>query len=324
MRPLNRTSPLYWQDAGQSSSAGQDSAGRAAAFRRSHHVGQILHGKVLRWVRGGMAWVHVGGQELLAQLQTKPEAGVPLRFLVEQLVPDIILKEVDGDAAATAYPNVSPGDLIRQYLEARDAFDAVLHDRLWPSIASSSDTSPDTSATAPAALAAVATFVSEDAEALALFTQVQQHRLNVNLLLTATRSGTLHYLPWLMPEAKGVELLLPSENAGTARITASAQLPACGRTLIQCLAGTERMAYRLFLERAQSEHSGHPSGRLETVATLAATVCRIRDEQRPQQVLPIACLGCGPLPAGIHDVLTSILRPAGLSGDTSGSLNRRA
>ena len=320
MRPLNRTSPLYWQDAGQSPSAGQDSAGRAAAFRRSHHVGQILHGKVLRWVRGGMAWVHVGGQELLAQLQTKPEAGVPLRFLVEQLVPDIILKEVDGDETAAANQSISPADLIRQYLEARDAFDAMLHARLWPSIVSPADI-PDA---APAALTAFATFVSDDAEALALFTQVQGHRLNVNQLLAATRSGTLHYLPWLMPQAHAMEILMPSENTGTARITASAQLPACGRTLIQCLAGTERMAYRLFLERARSEHSGPPSGRSEPVATLAATVCRIRDEHRPQQLLPIVCLGCGPLPAGIHDVLTSILRPAGLSGGTSGSLNRRA
>lgn len=319
MRPLNRTSPLYWQDAGQSPSAGQDSAGRAAAFRRAHHVGQILHGKVLRWVRGGMAWVHVGGQELLAQLQTKPEAGVPLRFLVEQLVPDIILKEVDGDATAPAYPNISPADLIRQYLEARDAFDAMLHSRLWPSPASAGI--PDA---APAALAAFATFISDDAEALALFTQVQGHRLNVNQLLAATRSGTLHYLPWLMPEAHAMEILMPCENTGTVRITASAQLPACGRTLIQCLAGTERMAYRLFLERAQSDLPETSSGRSGPVATLAATVCRIRDEHRPQQLLPIACLGCGPLPAGIHDVLTSILRPAGLSGSTSGSLNRRA
>ncbi|UZP66852.1 hypothetical protein N1030_14735 [Desulfovibrio mangrovi] len=314
MKPLNRTTPVNWQ--GQGTTTGQETASRAAAFRRSHHVGQILHGKILRWVRGGMAWVHVGGQELLAQLHTTPEAGVALRFLVVQLVPEIILKEVDEDSTHATGHTLSPADIIRDYLAARDALDAHLHKHLWPTLSLDEDNTVSTDGMAPQGGAAsparnaFITHISQHEEGLALFTTLQHSLLRVNALLAASRSGVLCHLPWLLPEARGVEMLLPPRTEGTTKITFGAVFPASGHVLIQCLAGTERMAYRLFLERAAPK--------------VAATVCRVRDARRQQHATQLSCLGCGPLPAGIHDVLTSILHPAGLSGSTSGSLNRRA
>lgn len=274
----------------------QNPRDKAAAFRRAHRVGQILHGRLLRWIRGNMALVNVGGQELVAELHAKPESGVPLRFLVVQLLPDILLREI-GDEEAARYAAPSRRDSMHAYMTARNTLDALLHDRLW----SRHDLRTAHFADLHHVHTLFANFIAEDAEALTLFTEVNRCLLPVNNLLAATNTGFLKYLPWLLPQARAVELLCAQGEHGTMRLTIGAILPGSGRSLIQCLAGSERMAYRLFLERAETAHAAEP-------------LCQQRDALRPASAFPVLCLGCGPLPPGIHDVLSSALPPEAFGG----------
>lgn len=311
MRHINRTSPVLPY-------GGQDrqTAQRAATFRRTHRVGQVLHGKVLRWVRGGMAWVHVGGHELLAELQARPEQGVPLRFLVVQLVPEIILREVAEEDAANARAMLVPQVVVREYLAARDALDGMLHERLWPDVAVSAGPSKGDGR---AVLRAFAEFMEQDAPALTGYTAVQRALFGVNHLLQSAAVGRLWYLPWCMPRARGIELLVHATGRDAARYTLGANLPVLGHTLVQCLAATERMAYRLFLER-------------DSHAELVERVCS------PDEVVPassvstnclnagtqLACLGAGGLPEGMYDVLSSVLSRLVSGGPGGSGLNRQA
>jgi len=314
----------------------RDSGNRAAAFRRAHRPGQVLHGRMLRFVRGNMAWVNVAGHELLAELRTRPEPGVPLLFLVEQTLPDILLRELDPEEARhyQAHPPRTPQDIARDYLAARDALDSLLHQRLWP--ASPAGDTPH-AARAFQGKAAFTAFIAQDAEALAAFTLVQRHRLAVNRMLAERNSGELYHLPWLLPQARGVELLRAQGEHGVLRLTIGAVLPRLGRTLVQALAGSEKLAYRLFLEHAETTRhpgaqaggasqahtppSAQPSQVVRNAATAHASpeaLCRQRDAAQTTGY-PAVCLGSGPLPPGIHDILSGLLGPA-----AHGSLNIRA
>ncbi|GFM38175.1 hypothetical protein [Desulfovibrio psychrotolerans] len=314
----------------------RDSGNRAAAFRRAHRPGQVLRGRMLRFVRGTMAWVNVAGHELLAELHTRPEPGVPLHFLVEQTVPDILLRELDPEEARhyQAHPPRTPQDIARDYLTARDALDALLHQRLWP-LAPAGDTPH--AASASQSKADFSAFIAQDAEALAAFTLVQRHRLTVNRLLAERNSGELYHLPWLLPLARGVELLRAQGEHGVLRLTIGAVLPRLGRTLVQALAGSEKLAYRLFLEHAEASRpaGGQGNGAPQAhnlpsaqpppdVRGATATqsppeaLCRQRDAAQTTRY-PAVCLGSGPLPPGIHDILSGLLGPV-----SHGSLNIRA
>ncbi len=312
--------------------SGQSGA-RAAAFRRAHRVGQILHGTMLRWAGGGKAWVQVGGQELVAELRTRPDMGVPLRFLVEQLVPDIILRELDPDEGAPYAPRSVP-EIVRAYYAARDAMDALLHARPYLSFLVQPSPSPDGAPHAEAAspspgvrLTRFCAHVGEDADLLTAFLRVQQEKAAVNRVLAQGNAGMLLYLPWLLPQAYGVEMLLPrlasppfsSESAPpdtpAMAFTMGARLPHSGHTLARCLAGRDRIAYRLFVERPNTVRSPSPS-------TVSAPVADILSEAAPQpdiSAISVECLGIGPLPPGMYDVLTSALPPQRLGG-----LHRRA
>ncbi len=92
---------------------------RQAAFRREHRPGQRLRGRVLSLESYGLAWVSFSGLPLLARLKSTPEPGDVLGFIVESLSPDIVLREIEPQAA-----NV-PGllALLQAFLAARQAFD---------------------------------------------------------------------------------------------------------------------------------------------------------------------------------------------------------
>ncbi len=291
MKSINRTSTIG-PEGNRDHAASRD---RAANFRRTHHVGQILHGRLIRHLRGNQAWVHVGGHELIAELRSQPEPGVPLRFLVVQLLPDILLREITEDEAARHAGTATPHAIIKAYISGRDALDALLHAHLWPTLPALPVRAPLTQLEARRQV--VADFIAGNDEALTTFTAMRLALAGVNALLASAAQGTLRYMPWLLPQGRSVELLHSRGEQASVRLILGAELPGSGRSLIQCLAGTERMAYRLFLERA--DH-----------ADAVETLCRTMDAAAGPEALPTACLGAGPLPHGMHDVLTCILPAA--------------
>lgn len=73
---------------------GQDSGSekRKQVFRRQRTLGQEVEGEVLKSLNSGLAWVDVGGLELIAQLPFEPRPGQRLLLRIESLKPEISLK----------------------------------------------------------------------------------------------------------------------------------------------------------------------------------------------------------------------------------------
>ncbi len=75
---------------------------RSDSFRHKHHLGQKVKGTILKYISDDMAWISIDGNKLLAQLKSTHQVGSRLTFLIKQLVPDIVLKEIfefDSDKA---------------------------------------------------------------------------------------------------------------------------------------------------------------------------------------------------------------------------------
>ena len=95
---------------------------RSDRFRNRHRPGQKVSGVLVKNLPDSMAWVDIDGERLLAQLESPRTEGSRLLFLVQQLVPQIILKELTGEAhgnASSALGRVSDFDSARTLFENR-------------------------------------------------------------------------------------------------------------------------------------------------------------------------------------------------------------
>lgn len=95
---------------------------RSDRFRNRHRPGQKVRGVLVKNLPDSMAWVDIDGERLLAQLESPHPEGCQLLFLVQQLVPRIILKELTGGGhgnAASALTVVSDFDSARTLFENR-------------------------------------------------------------------------------------------------------------------------------------------------------------------------------------------------------------
>jgi hypothetical protein len=63
---------------------------RSDRFRKGHRAGQM----VMEWQSPGLAWVEIDGQRMLAQVSEDAVLGRERMFLVVQLSPDIVLREL--------------------------------------------------------------------------------------------------------------------------------------------------------------------------------------------------------------------------------------
>lgn len=95
---------------------------RSDSFRRKHRLGQKVRGVLLKNVPDDMAWVEINGDRLLAQLSVVHPEGARLTFIIEQLTPYIILKELrehgHGGGADVLVP-ANAFDTARALFEAR-------------------------------------------------------------------------------------------------------------------------------------------------------------------------------------------------------------
>lgn len=254
---------------------------RADSFRKKHHVGQRLTGTLRRWVKGGLAWVRVDGQDLVAELHSQPELGATLYFLVDRLVPEIVLREVrPGDH----YPlPEDPSFLLRYYFERREQLDTLLHRTLWHTAACRGEHN---------SLQAFSTFVASTPKALSLFTELQRGLQAINGILQRRNKGRVWYQPWRMPAGYGVEL---HEQEGA--VTLGARLDDGGHSLIHIFpfpvsekdeSSPKRIACKVFTDSAFFQHATHAiTGECKNA--------------------PVTLLGIFPLPEGRYDILRPLL-----------------
>lgn len=267
-----------------SDSQSSTTTSRGAIFKRKVKVGQLLKGRILRIEQEGFAWVLIGDMELLAQVENMPETGQSLEFLVLSLEPSIMLRQLQHGTDPRG--SIFLHDYLRSYLTERDKLDTVLSHSLWDSL-NIADDEPFT-----AYRAALINFLAQSPTALDQFTRVMRLHSSVQQMITASNHGTFHYMPWLMPSAKGVELLISTPENNICTITAGVILHGAQHVLtvgqINLSANPISFAYRLLLDK--NCKAGNNTSR----ANSASINC--------------TCLGTAELPAGAHDILSLIFK----------------
>jgi len=175
-------------DSGSGSSGGYGSGGgRSSSFRQGRRVGQKVRGRVIKRISTDMAWVEIDGVRLLAQLQSAPREGTWLVFVIQQLSPEIVLKEL-----------FEPREASTRRLETAASFEAartLFENKFRPFVSVLSKLSPGIRSTA------FVTLLGDQPKLLATYLDTLACAREI-----ATRfpSGNhrLLYQPWLIPEGR--------------------------------------------------------------------------------------------------------------------------
>ena len=209
---------------------------RQAAFRSHHKVGQKVRARFLR-EEGGLAWVSVDGQELLARVAQMPAPGAVLLFLVKSLEPDIQLQDV-----TPAYSPATPlAIMAADFLTVRSHFDGLLrHTPEYP---------------AEANPAAYRSWLMSDTARTEAFLRCAGVVGTLNRAL-APHGRRLYWLPWLPMGAEAHELVVRNTGRGLLDAELGFIAPPRGMTRLRVLFKPPRAAWRLLLERPEAWNAG--------------------------------------------------------------------
>jgi len=170
---------------GGSSGGGKN---RPDSFRQKHRQGQKVRGTLLKRVSNDMAWVSIDGDNLLAQLQSTHREGTRLTFIIQQLVPDIILKEIfERDSVGT------------NALGLATAFDAsrTLFENKIRSIQQGMSAAQTTSR-----LSHFLELLANNAALYTAFKDATNCAQAISAHLGTSNAGRILYQPWLVPEGR--------------------------------------------------------------------------------------------------------------------------
>lgn len=161
---------------------------RSDSFRKKHKLGQKVRGKLLKRISDDMAWVSIDGDKLLAQIQPAHQEDAHLTFIVKQLTPDIILKEVFefSSGSANALGMANNFDTARTLFENK--FRPVQH-----------------TLNAANATSRLGKFLELLASIPALHANFKDAVIcaqTISAHLETTKTGRMLYQPWLVPEGR--------------------------------------------------------------------------------------------------------------------------
>ena len=160
---------------------------RSDSFRKRHRVGQQVRGVLLKNLPDSMAWVEIDGDRLLAQLEVAHPEGSRLLFVIKQLTPEIVLKELRASLSA----GVGALDLVKAFDSARTLFEQRFRVRL-------NETGKDGR---PLPLDEFLELLANDHELRAGYLDAANCARAVTAVLRGDGRGTLLYQPWLAPDA---------------------------------------------------------------------------------------------------------------------------
>lgn len=222
---------------GQTFSHGQ----RASTFRRTHAVGQKVHGYLLRWEKPGLGWVSIDNQHLLASLSSTPGKGTRLTFLIQQLSPEIILKEINE----STNNRVVAIDLLKDFNTLRSRFEAE-STPLW-AFCTSDD--PDER------YHAFIKVLSNHPAAHKAFVDVSGCVAGINALLAS--QTVFSYWPWLLPGAMGQATILKIKQAEQPfhDMVHEFESEQHGLVQIQLLYRHPQASYRVYLQHGKGSFS---------------------------------------------------------------------
>lgn len=165
-----------------------DGGSRSDSFKRGRRLGQKVRGTLLKWVSTDMAWVNIEGHKLIAQLQSKPRVGASLTFLIKQLYPEIILKEIfEGTSGG-----ISALSLASDVETARSLFETHFRQH----------TAELSKAPYASRRATYLALLRNDKKMLGAHLDVVNCIQAINRHIDTNRLGILSYAPWLIPSAR--------------------------------------------------------------------------------------------------------------------------
>lgn len=171
-------------------------------FRKKYRVGEIIQGSLLKWEHGRLGWVQIDELQLLANILTSPSPGDELTFVVQQLYPEIMLKEIGPDDLNERGFYVNPVDTTRDFVRCRAAFQsraaAVLDELSGRRDLSSAERRN-----------CFLESLEEKPDIAALFFETLKCAADLNSVLKSSR---LYYMPWLVPNAMNQEIVLKIKN----------------------------------------------------------------------------------------------------------------
>lgn len=226
---------------GGSGFAGSGGGGgsRSDQFRQGRRPGQKVRGKLVKWVSEGMAWILIDGHSLLAQLQSRPPEGSFLTFIIKQLTPEIVLKEIfdRGGAVAGGLAAASAFETARTLFENRFRPHG-------PTLAAS-----DTASRLPSFLALLA-------GETALFTaylDALDCTDGINTLFASQRTGRIAYQPWLTPLCRRQLTRTQHPDAATGQglveVVVECEAGPLGLVRVEFLHKTAATGYRVKIQR---------------------------------------------------------------------------
>ncbi|WP_419780157.1 hypothetical protein [Maridesulfovibrio sp.] len=185
---------------GNRGSGGGDnkSSARSAMFRKKFAVGDILQGKLLKWYKPKLGWVIIQDLELLANIQTNAAPDDILTFHVQQLYPDIILKEINPDHLTGQGAYINPADVTREFISNRAAFESKAN-QIFRKLANENINEAENRKRKFLAL------LEEDVKTAVFFFKTLKSASKLNSVLRTTR---LYYMPWLVPYGLNQEIVL--------------------------------------------------------------------------------------------------------------------
>lgn len=221
---------------------GGSTGSRSDSFKRGRRPGQKVRGKLLKWVSDNTAWVEIEGHKLLAQLQSRPPVGAILTFIIKQLQPDIILKEVFeipiGGANAL--------NLASDFEAARTLFET----RFRPLSADLAGVRPSNR------LSSFIKSIALDKKLLSTYLDTTACLERINSAINAKQVGILRYLPWLLPSARrhiNLTASLKKESGTIFESTMEFELNNFGMVRLEFLHKSPVTGYRI--KAQQSTHS---------------------------------------------------------------------
>lgn len=171
---------------------------RSAVFRKRYKVDQIIQGILLKWESSRLGWVEIGDQQLLANIMTSPSPGDTLTFVVQQLYPDIILKEINPDHLNAHGTYINPADATRQFVTCRAAFQSQAR-KIFCEFGELNKSK------ASERLSLFLTALESDKKSAEMFFETLSCVADLNSIFSKAK---LFYMPWLVPVALNQEIVL--------------------------------------------------------------------------------------------------------------------
>jgi len=256
---------------------------RSDSFRQKHRLGQKVKGKLIKHVSDEMAWVSIGGDNLLAQLQSKHPEGTQLTFIVKQLVPNIILKEVFELNSVSA-----------NTIGMASAFDTsrILFENKFKTVQDSLS-----SANPIARLSHFLELLAKDTSLHTAFKDATDCARTISTQLQANNTGRILYQPWLVPESRRQATFVRSfsshENNPLIETIIEFEHTSWGMVRAEFLYKKTKAGYKLKLQ-----HLKHGKALLKYLNT----------RQYSELTAETECLGIAKLPQSAHGgILTELV-----------------